>query len=418
MAERRRESGSHNVTAVDNAGNTSSTAFTVTQDPNAPTTTDNTASIGSSWKNTSQTVTLTPADGVGESGVASTYYTTDGSTPTVASPQGTSISLTSNGTYTIKYFSTDRVANQETVQTAGTQIRIDKTAPSSATLNALPGTIINGQALTGTGSDGLSGIASISYYYCAGSSCTPNTLIGSSSTGPNYSVAWNNQPVDGTYQVLASASDAAGNTLDSAKQTVTINNAPVTTVSSGPANPTNSTGATFSFSAPNAVSYQCQLDGGGFSACTSPKTYTSLAAGSHTFQVRGIDGIGDVGQPASSTWTIDLSAPDTSITSNPANPTGSTAASFSFTATEPGSTFECQLDGGGWGACTSPKAYAGLSGGSHTFQARATDPGGNTDATPASFTWTIDLTPPDTSITSGPANPTNLDERELRVHLH
>lgn len=59
-----------------------------------------------------------------------TYYTTDGSTPTTASAQGSSVALTADGVYTLKYFSVDAAGNAETVKTAGTQIRIDKTAPS------------------------------------------------------------------------------------------------------------------------------------------------------------------------------------------------------------------------------------------------------------------------------------------------
>src|SRR5207237_6358154 len=48
--------------------------------------------------------------------------------------------------------------------------------------------------------------------------------------------------------------------------------------------------------------------------------------------------------------------------------------------------------------------FNGLSPGSHTFHARATDAYGNLDATPASFTWTVDVNTP--TIT-GPADPSN-----------
>jgi hypothetical protein len=395
------------VTAYDNIGNTSSATFGVVPDSTAPTTTDNTASIGSAWKNTNQTVTLTPSDGTG-SGIRATYYTTNGSTPTTSSPSGTSISLTSDGTYTIEYFSVDNVSNTEAVKTASTQIRIDKTPPT-VTMTALPAAIRNGQSLTATPSDATSGVASVSYYYCAGSACTPSVLIGTSTTSPSYSLTWNSQPADGTYQVLARATDNAGNTTDSAKQTITIDNsAPLApTITTKPANPTNSTSASFSFSGEAGGTFSCQLDGGGFSACTSPKAYTGLAAGSHTFQVRQTDAAGNIGAAASYTWTIDTTPPAApTATANPPALTNSTSASFSFTG-EAGATFGCQLDGGGFTACTSPKNYTGLSSASHTFQVRQTDSAGNTGPA-ASYTWTVDaIAPAAPTITANPANPTN-----------
>src|SRR5204863_256265 len=76
--------------------------------------------------------------------------------------------------------------------------------------------------------------------------------------------------------------------------------------------------------------------GAGFVSCTSGVSYSGLGDGSHTFQVRAIDKAGNVDpDPASFTWLVDTQAPDTSITSHPSNPSGSSSASFEFTGTDP-----------------------------------------------------------------------------------
>jgi hypothetical protein len=96
--------------------------------------------------------------------------------------------------------------------------------------------------------------------------------------------------------------------------------------------------------------------------------------------------------------------PNTSITDTPADPTNQTSASFEFDSDNPFGTFECRLDGGAFGNCTSPRNYSGLSEGSHTFAVRALDRDRVRDASPASFTWLVDVTPPNITITEPPAN--------------
>jgi hypothetical protein len=51
--------------------------------------------------------------------------------------------------------------------------------------------------------------------------------------------------------------------------------------------------------------------------------------------------------------------------------------------------------------------YTELTEGLHKFYVRAIDSEGNIDLTPADYSWIIDTTPPDTTITSYPQNPTN-----------
>jgi DNA-binding beta-propeller fold protein YncE len=101
----------------------------------------------------------------------------------------------------------------------------------------------------------------------------------------------------------------------------------------------------------------------------------------------------------------DLNGPDTTI-SGPALFTPSSSASFTFTANEQGATFQCKLDGGSYGSCTSPKTYNSLVQGSHTFYAQATDSHGFL-GNQTTYAWTIDTTPPIASLTGYPASPTS-----------
>ena len=85
----------------------------------------------------------------------------------------------------------------------------------------------------------------------------------------------------------------------------------------------------------------------------------------------------------------DTTPPETTITSSPDDITDQTDATFEFTCNEGGCTYDCQLDGGGWNPCSSPKDYSGLSVDSHSFQVRAWDNAGNVDSTPAGHSWDI-----------------------------
>ena len=155
------------------------------------------------------------------------------------------------------------------------------------------------------------------------------------------------------------------------------------------------------------VSWVNSAGGSGTASGTATWTAASIALqpGVNVLVVTARDAAGN---PATATLTVTYAAiaPDTVITATPAAVTNSTSASFSFTATEPGSTFECQLDGGAFAACTSPKGYSLFASSTHTFQVRAISPAGNVDPTPASFTWTVDTIAPTVSIKSPTTNPT------------
>jgi hypothetical protein len=308
---------------------------------------------------------------------------------------------------------------------------VDTTAPDTTISSGTSGSSTSTTAsFSFTGSDDITAAGSLTF------ACSIDGGSYASCTSPK---SYTSLTVgDHTFSVRAT--DAAGNADASpatGSWTVTApppppvdTIAPDTTIGSGPADSTATTTASFAFTgsddttAVGSLTFECALDGAVFSSCTSPRSYTSLAVGDHTFSVRAKDAAGNVdASPATDTWTVtapapvDTTAPDTTIDSGPSGSTTATSASIAFSGadnvTAAGSlTFQCKLDGGSYRTCTSPKSYTGLALGSHTVSVRARDAAGNTDASPAIATWTVvaqppaDTTAPTTTVTSAPADGT------------
>jgi hypothetical protein len=143
-----------------------------------------------------------------------------------------------------------------------------------------------------------------SEYFLAAALASP----GAGSTNWTYAFAF---PTEGSYIVHVRASDVVGNSTPQASQvsaTFSIDVPPPTPViSSGPETHTTSTSATFTFSdAEEGVSLLCRVDGGSFAKCSSPKAYTSLSAGTHTFYVEAKDPVGNISS-ASYSWSVETS---------------------------------------------------------------------------------------------------------------
>jgi hypothetical protein len=157
--------------------------------------------------------------------------------------------------------------------------------------------------------------------------------------------------------------------------------------------------ATFTFIATHTLAtgntFECKLDSGAFEPCVSPKVYTLLKEGSHRFQVRASDSVGNTDPtPTTARWSVGAPGPNTLIDIRPKGWVKETTANFTFHATEIGSiltdaTFECRLDSATFAPCSTPLVYTGLELGYHKFQVRATDAAGLTDVTPTTAAWKV-----------------------------
>ena len=212
---------------------------------------------------------------------------------------------------------------------------------------------------------------------------------------------------EGPHSFSVAATDRVGNAGPASTWDWAVDlTPPSTTVTSGPDDPTSVVSASFEFTSDDAAAtFSCSLDEAAPVPCSSPATYGPFQEGSHSFAAWATDAAGNVGAPSRWDWTVDLTAPVASITSGPADPTKEASATFAFTATEPGVTFSCSLDGAQPTPCASSITYDSLSEGDHTFEVSATDPAGNVGP-PAAWGWTVDLTAPIAQITSGPEDPT------------
>ncbi|HEU5106573.1 MAG TPA: hypothetical protein VFU11_12115 [Solirubrobacterales bacterium] len=134
------------------------------------------------------------------------------------------------------------------------------------------------------------------------------------------------------------------------------------------------------------ASYECALDGAAFSPCASPVSYPGLAAGSsHTFAARAVLAGTVDPTPALQRFSIDLTAPETTLISGPVGNTASQSATWTVASSERNAGrygYLCGIDGAVVDECTRSFGETSLCRGTHTFSAAAVDSAGNVDPTP------------------------------------
>lgn len=260
---------------------------------------------------------------------------------------------------------------------------------------------------------------------------TPPLVVGSpaSPSGVTSGKALRRSIAPSCPTLLESADDSDDSATDFSEQTPnprdnaspvteTACEAPTVIIDSKPSNPTKSTTAEFVFhSTPSGAEFECKLDTGSFAPCLDEGVeYTGLADGSHTFQVKAKNSQG-TSAPLSYTWTVDTQPPTVTIKTHPADPSPGGSAAFTYESSETNSTYECSLakegESDSFSSCPAVgKTYTSLANGNYVFKVRATDKAGNqgTPGVSGTFAWEVDnsladTTPPETTITSKPPDP-------------
>jgi Big-like domain-containing protein/purple acid phosphatase-like protein len=144
--------------------------------------------------------------------------------------------------------------------------------------------------------------------------------------------------------------------------------------------------------APDATGTAAEFTGAGIAVSVPDDATTTLSA-------TAADPVGnDSGCSDSFDYREDSTAPETQIDSGPTGTTSNATPTFTFSAADEGSSFQCRLDSDPFAACSGPGAShtpsSPLSDGPHTFQVRAIDAAQNPDQSPASSDFTVDTAPP------------------------
>jgi len=139
------------------------------------------------------------------------------------------------------------------------------------------------------------------------------SLDGAAFTACGMAISYNNLS-EGAHSFQVRARDLAENSSLSTIFRWTIDLTPPTVqILSGPVPFTPLTQATLSFTASDTqgaiAAIECRLDSGEFAPCSSPRTFTDLKEGAHTFYVRAHDEAGNVSPVKSYHWLVDHTPP-------------------------------------------------------------------------------------------------------------
>jgi predicted phage tail protein len=159
----------------------------------------------------------------------------------------------------------------------------------------------------------------------------------------------------------------------------------------------------FTASDPAATTW-CGIDGAAPAVCSSPLTLTGLADGPHVVSVNTLDEVGTAGPAIQATFTVDTTAPITTISAAPPSMLISSSASVSFSTDDPAASTWCSLDGAPAAACSSPATFTGLTDGDHTVSIHAVDALGNVGPS-VTTAFTVDTTGPTVTSLSAPTGP-------------
>jgi len=402
--------GEHTLSVItkDNAGNwqdpEDAQSYTWTIDLTPPSITlTNTPSIQTN--STSIAISVTGSD-------ASAYqYQLDGGGWSSDIPLATPISETglSAGAHTLLVRARDTVGNYQASPTIFSW-NID-TTPPLAILTQLPAATSNRTEtnIVVTGTD-------VTYYKVKfdGGTWSSETAV---ATAIIHTLS------SGSHTVQVVGRDAAGNwQADGSATSYTweIDTGVVEAVLSNlPDRYSNQTSFTINVGGTQVVSYQYQLNGGGWSAETpigTPISLGPLGESNYTLEVVGKRDTPsivwqDVASATTYSFEVDTTPPDAQFLSTPDNPTNQTSASILVGGIDV-VCFQYQLNTGSWipiPNTATPIALSNLLEGTQTVRIRGIDAAGNMETIPsaASYSWNIDRTPPTAVLSGTPASHTN-----------
>jgi hypothetical protein len=287
-----------------------------------------------------------------------------------------------DGDYTVTASVSDLAGNEGTDSQS---LTVDTVAP--------PVTIAGGAtALTNDPTPTISGTAGST----AGSTVTVNladeTLTGLTTAGGGWSVTAGALS-DGAHRIVVSASDSAGNT-DTETQMLTVDTvSPAVTIDGGATEKTNDLDPTITGTSNAAPGSTVTVTIAGQTMTTLIQAdgdwnATPSFVGEGTWHV-----VASVSDPAGNAQSAeqslkivsgapDTTPPQTTITTEPPDRSGTHRVIYEFASSERGSRFQCSIDKRPFTSCSSPEKIK-FGRGVHRFKVRAIDHSGNVDPTPA-----------------------------------
>ena len=278
-------------------------------------------------------------------------------------PASWDTTLVSDGLYDLRVVATD-VAGNSTTSTLVTT-RVDNTAPALTFSSPAASTIVSGTVnLVGSATDASPASPSVTFAYkLASDPPSAYTATGAS---------WNTATLpagDGIYDLRARATDDASNTATVENTSVRVDNAPPTVSITAPAAAINGSlpsPTTFAANASDPAGsgvtqvqfFECSDQSNDcatgvwnpLGTVPAPGPYSvswsiPAADGNHALAAVATD---NAGHPATAIRNVDVdrTAPSTTILTKPSDPSNLAVPSFTFDSSEPGSTFECSIDGG------------------------------------------------------------------------